>query len=269
MKFEFDPNEFLSFAFTVRDVLIGALLTTILIAVLAQLLGVLLGLIAALAGRSRNLAARTISGLYVWFFRGTPVLVQISLLYYGLPRLLGIDPFPTQYGSLPLLIGGGFVAVTLALGVNEGAYMSEIIRAGILSVDSGQAEAAKSLGMTPRKTMQRIVLPQAMRVIVPPLGNEFNNMIKTTSLAYTVGVEELLLLATNRYGTTFKPFEALFGICVYYLAMTTIWGFVQSRIEKRLGVGQGRNEPEPGFWARMLGTGRGRQGEAGGMSGVR
>jgi polar amino acid transport system permease protein len=259
----FDVNEFLNFTFTWRDVLIGALVTVVLMAVLAQVLGVLLGLVAALAGRSRNPVIKTISGLYVWFFRGTPVLVQILLLYYGLPTLLGMDPFPKQYGALPELIGGAFVAVTLALGVNEGAYMSEIIRAGILSVDSGQAEAAKSLGMTPRQTMQRIVLPQALRVIVPPLGNEFNNMIKTTSLASIATVTELVLLAEERYGGTFKPFEPLVGICVYYLAMTTVWGFIQSRIEARLGVGQGRSEPEPGFWARMLGMGRGRPGEIG------
>jgi polar amino acid transport system permease protein len=262
---KFDPNEFLSFAFTPRDVLFAAILTTISMAILAQVIGVLLGLIAALAGRSRNGVVKAISGVYVWFFRGTPVLVQIYLLYYGMPYLLGIDPFPTQYGGLPLIIGGGFVAVTLALGVNEGAYMSEIIRAGILSVDSGQAEAAKSLGMTPRQTMRRIVLPQAMRVIIPPLGNEFNNMIKTTSLASVAAVPELVLLAQNRYGGTFQPFEPLLGICVYYLAMTTVWGFVQSRIEKRLGVGMDRNEPAPGFWARMLGMGRGRQGETGGV----
>ncbi len=262
---KFDPNEFLNFTFTWRDVLISAIVTTVLMAILAQVIGVLLGLIAALAGRSKNGPVKILSGLYVWCFRGTPVLVQIYLLYFGIPYLLGLDPFPKQYGSLPELIGGGFVAVTLALGVNEGAYMSEIIRAGILSVDSGQAEAAKSLGMTPRKTMQRIVLPQALRVIIPPLGNEFNNMIKTTSLASVAAVGELVLLAQNRYGATFQPFEPLLGICVYYLAMTTIWGFIQSRIERRLGVGEGRGEPEPGFWARMLGMGRGRQGEMGGV----
>ena len=123
----------------------------------------MLGLLAALGSRSRNLVAKRAAGLYVWVFRGTPVLVQIALLYYGIPSLLGLDPFPKQYGSLPELIGGAFLAATLALGINEGAYMSEIIRAGILSVDPGQAEAAKSLGMTPGKTMSRIVLPQRLR----------------------------------------------------------------------------------------------------------
>ncbi len=252
----FDPKEFLDFTFTWRTVLIGALVTTMLMAVLAQLLGIGLGLLAALGGRSRNRAVKRIASIYVWIFRGTPVLVQIALLYYGIPALLGFDPFPKQYGNLPELIGGAFLAATLALGINEGAYMSEIIRAGILSVDPGQAEAAKSLGMTPGKTMSRIVLPQAMRVIVPPLGNEFNNMLKTTSLASVVGVTELLLLAQNRYGGTFKPFEPLIGICVYYLLLTTLWGLVQKRIERKFGAGLSRSEPEKGALSRLAGIGR-------------
>jgi His/Glu/Gln/Arg/opine family amino acid ABC transporter permease subunit len=260
----FDPKEFFDFTFTWRTVLLGALVTTVLMAVLAQVLGILLGLLAALGSRSRNMVIKRVSGLYVWIFRGTPVLVQIALLYYGVPALLGIDPFPKQYGNLPELIGGAFLAATLALGINEGAYMSEIIRAGILSVDPGQAEAAKSLGMTPGKTMSRIVLPQAMRVIVPPLGNEFNNMLKTTSLASVVGVTELLLLAQNRYGGTFKPFEPLIGICVYYLLLTTLWGFVQGRIEKKFGTGLTRNEPDKGTLSRLTGIGR-KAGQNGGI----
>jgi polar amino acid transport system permease protein len=253
---QFDSNELVSFM-TNWSVIVPALVTTVLMAIVAQVLGIFLGLLAALAGRSRNPIVHGISAIYVWIFRGTPVLVQILLLYFGVPRLLGIDPFPTTYGGLPLLIGGAFVAATLALGVNEGAYMSEIIRAGILSVDSGQAEAAKSLGMTPRKTMSRIVLPQAMRVIIPPLGNEFNNMIKTTSLASVITVTELVLVAEERYGGTFQPFEPLVGISIYYLAMTTVWGFVQSRIERKFGAGMNRNDDEPGFWSRTLSMSRG------------
>ena len=254
---QFDTTELISFM-TNWSVILPALLTTVLMAILAQVLGIALGLVAALAGRSRNALVHGIAAVYVWIFRGTPVLVQILLLYFGVPVLLGgIDPFPTTYGSLPGLIGGAFVAATLALGVNEGAYMSEIIRAGILSVDSGQAEAAKSLGMTPRKTMSRIVLPQAMRVIVPPLGNEFNNMLKTTSLASVITVTELVMVAEMRYAGTFKPFEPLVGISIYYLAMTTIWGVIQSRIERKLGAGMSRNDDEPGFWARTLSMSRG------------
>jgi polar amino acid transport system permease protein len=260
---QFDPNELVSFM-TNWSVIVPALVTTVLMAIVAQGLGIFLGLLAALAGRSRNPIVHGISAIYVWIFRGTPVLVQILLLYFGVPRLLGIDPFPTAYGGLPLLIGGAFVAATLALGVNEGAYMSEIIRAGILSVDSGQAEAAKSLGMTPRKTMSRIVLPQAMRVIIPPLGNEFNNMIKTTSLASVITVTELVLVAEERYGGTFQPFEPLVGISIYYLAMTTVWGLVQSRIERKLGTGMNRNDDVAGIWSRLVGVRGGRTWRLGG-----
>jgi polar amino acid transport system permease protein len=252
---QFDTNELISFM-TNWSVIIPALITTILMAILAQALGIGLGLLAALAGRSRNPVIHGVAAIYVWIFRGTPVLVQILLLYFGVPVLLGIDPFPNTYPFLPALISGPFVAAMLALGVNEGAYMSEIIRAGILSVDSGQAEAAKSLGMTPRKTMSRIVLPQAMRVIVPPLGNEFNNMLKTTSLASVITVTELVMVAEMRYAGTFKPFEPLVGISLYYLAMTTVWGVVQSRIERKFGQGMSRNE-EAGFWSRMLTMSRG------------
>ena len=254
---KFDPTEFLSFL-TNWSVILPALLTTVLMAILAQALGIALGLAAALAGRSRNPVIHGISAVYVWVFRGTPVLVQIFLLYFGVPALLGADPFPNSYPFLPDLISGPFVAAMLALGVNEGAYMSEIIRAGILSVDSGQAEAAKSLGMTPRKTMSRIVLPQAMRVIIPPLGNEFNNMIKTTSLASTITVTELVLAAQERYAGTFQPFEPLLAISVYYLALTTIWGLVQSRIERKFGTGLTRNDELVGMWSRLVGVRGGR-----------
>ena len=259
MNFNFD--DFLPFTFQPSTALIGGLAITIYAAIIAQLLGVALGILAALGGRSRNPIINTISGFYVWIFRGTPVLVQILLLYTGLPVLLGIDLFPRLYELGPIDFRGAVVAGILALGVNEGAYMSEIVRAGILSVDPGQAEAAKSLGMTPRKTMRRIVLPQALRVIVPPLGNEFNNMLKTTSLMSVIGVGELLRVATDRSSSTFRPFEPLLGVCVYYLALTTIWGFIQGRIEKRLGVGQATGEPVLGFWARMLSIRTGRHAE--------
>jgi polar amino acid transport system permease protein len=260
---KFDPNELVSFM-TNWSVIVPAVVSVVLMAVIAQALGIVLGLLAALAGRSRNALIHRISAVYVWIFRGTPVLVQILLLYFGVPRLLGMDPFPNTYGFLPALISGPFVAATLALGVNEGAYMSEIIRAGILSVDSGQAEAAKSLGMTPRMTMSRIVLPQAMRVIIPPLGNEFNNMIKTTSLASVITVSELVLVAGVRYGATFKPFEPLVGISIYYLAMTTVWGVVQSRIERKFGAGMSRDDDLPGVWSRLVGSRGGRAWPLGG-----
>ncbi len=256
LQFQFDLNFFLDFVFNPKPALIGGLIITVYVAVVAQIMGVILGILSALAGMSRNRALRAISGVYVWFFRGTPVLVQIFLVYFGTPYLLGgIDLFPNHLRAGPLDLQGAVLAGLVALGVNEGAYMSEIVRAGILSVDPGQTEAAKSLGMTYRLTMSRIVLPQALRVIVPPLGNEFNNMLKTTSLLSVIAVPELFRHAQNVNSATFHSFEAYFGVALYYLLLTTIWSTIQSRIERRLGEST-RGEEQTTFWGRLTGFGR-------------
>ncbi len=266
LKFQFDVDFFLRFVFSPSPALINGLIITIVVAVLAQLFGTGLGILSALGGMARNPVLRSINGLYVWFFRGTPVLVQIFVLYYGTPYLFGgIDLFPNHVVLGPLDIRGAVLAGLAALSINEGAYMSEIVRAGILSVDSGQTEAAKSLGMTPRLTMSRIVLPQALRVIIPPLGNEFNNMLKTTSLLSIIAVEEIFRVAQSTNSATFKSFEAYFGVALYYLALTTIWAFIQSRIERKLGAGLNRNELQPGFFSRLVGGARNRTRAGGGV----
>jgi polar amino acid transport system permease protein len=249
---QFDLNFFLDLVFHPSAAWLGGLAITIYAAVIAQLIGIVLGVFSALAGMSKMQALRSISGVYIWFFRGTPVLVQIALLYYGTPYLLGIDLFPDLIQIGPISVLGAVLAGILALGVNEGAYMSEIIRAGILSVDPGQTEAAKSLGMTYRLTMSRIVLPQALRVIIPPLGNEFNNMLKTTSLMSVIAVEELFRNASAIASATFKPFEPLLAVSVYYLVLTTIWSFIQARIERRVGAGTNRIE-QPSMMRRLIG----------------
>ena len=249
----FDTELFLKFVFSPSEALLGGLAITIYAAVTAQLIGIVLGVLSALAGMARHPILRSISGVYIWFFRGTPVLVQIVLLYYGTPYLLGVDLFPLDMRVGSLDLSGAVLAGILALGVNEGAYMSEIVRAGILSVDPGQSEAAKSLGMTYRLTMSRIVLPQALRVIIPPLGNEFNNMLKTTSLLSIIAVEELFRNASSVAAATFKPFEPLLGVSLYYLLLTTIWSTIQGRIERRLGVSSGRSDERMSWRARMLG----------------
>lgn len=253
VQLQFDLQFFLNFVFNPSPALIGGIIITVYVSVVAQVMGVALGIFSALAGMSKKRVLRRISGVYVWFFRGTPVLVQIFLVYFGTPYLLGgIDLFPNhiQFGGLDLR--GAVLAGLVALGVNEGAYMSEIVRAGILSVDPGQTEAAKSLGMTYRLTMGRIVLPQALRVIVPPLGNEFNNMLKTTSLISIIGGEEMFRYAQNVNSATFHTFEAFFGIALYYLLLTTIWSWIQSRIERRLGTST-RGEDRESFWRRTAG----------------
>jgi polar amino acid transport system permease protein len=205
--------------------------------VLSQLAGIALGLVAALAGMSRRVVLRVLSGAYVLVFRGTPVIVQIFFIYFGANLFLGVDLFPNEVDLAGLRVGGAVVAGIVALGINEGAYMREVIRAGIAAVDHGQLEAARSLGMRYRLAMRRVVLPQAARIIVPPLGNEFNNMIKTTSLLAFIGVYELFEDAQIHYSTTFKPVEYFSAVAVWYLVLTLGWTLIQMQIERRLSAG--------------------------------
>jgi polar amino acid transport system permease protein len=206
-------------------ILFRVLWATVYIAVVSQVLGVLLGLLAALARMSRFAVLRWISGIYVWIFRGTPLLVQIFYVYFAFswPSL--------SFGFWT--VTDAAIAGIVALSINEGAYMREIIRAGIDSVDKGQMEAAKSVGMTYGKAMRRIILPQAARVIVPPLGNEFNNMLKNTALLFTIGVFEMFAFAEQNYSHTFIA-DYYLAIAVWYLLLTTIWTFIQAWIERRL-----------------------------------
>ena len=236
MLASFDWHTFWDRIFGVDSAFASALFATIYIAVIAQALGVLLGLMAALMRMSRLRVFQVISGLYVWVFRGTPVIVQIFFVYFGVNILFGITVIPNSLNLGAFTLGGAAFAGILALGFNEGAYMREIIRAGIDSVDKGQLEAARSLGMTHGLAMRRVVLPQAARVIVPPLGNEFNNMLKTTSLLFFIGVVELWGNAEIGYSQTFKPVEYFAAVALWYLLLTTIWTVIQSRIERRLAV---------------------------------
>ena len=218
-----------------------ALWRTIYISVCAQLLGIVLGLVAALMRMSKIWPFRWLSGLYVLVFRGTPVIVQIFFAYFGANLLFGVNLIrDTNFGAFTL--SAAAIAGIVALGINEGAYMREIIRAGIDSIDRGQMEAGKSLGMTYRQAMRRIVLPQAARVIVPPLGNEFNNMMKTTSLIFFIGVTELFGDAEIRYSTSFKPVEYFLAAAFWYLVLTTAWSLVQAQIERKLGASERGDE---------------------------
>lgn len=224
---------------------------TIVLAVLAQAIGIILGLFTALGRLSRFPIPifRSIAGLYIWLFRGTPLLVQLVFVYFALPQLTGNR-----------LIIPEFQSALIALSLNEGAYMAEIIRAGITSVDPGQLEAAQSLGMPGWLAMRRIVLPQAIRFVIPPTGNEFISMLKNTSLAYAIGTKELFYQATQIYSSNFKYFELLAVVSVWYLAMTTIATFFQARIERHYERGHVRNVREPGMLQTMLQTaGVGRQ----------
>lgn len=209
------------------------LVVTVSVSIIAQLFGVILGLFVALAKMSKIPPLRWLAEIYIWYFRGTPLLVQMMLLFFGL-GVTRIYNFPDLTLG-PLVIAGAIQAGTIALAINEGAYMAEIIRAGIEAIDPGQMEAAKSLGMTYGLAMRRIILPQAAKVIIPPLGNEFNNMMKTTSIMVVISAAELFFGFTQVNARLFKPFELFISASLYYLAMTTIWSFVQNRIEARLG----------------------------------
>jgi polar amino acid transport system permease protein len=219
-----------------------AMWRTVFIAVVAQVLGVVLGLVAALMRMSRLWLLRALSNLYTLVFRGTPVIVQIFFVYYGVNLLFGVTVIPNELNLGFVRMPGQVLAGILALGINEGAYMREIVRAGIDAVDRGQMEAAKSLGMTTGLGMRRIILPQAARVIVPPLGNEFNNMLKTTSLVFTIGVYEMFSDAEIHYSQTFQPVEYFLAVAFWYLVLTGVWSLIQASIERRLSASERGDE---------------------------
>jgi polar amino acid transport system permease protein len=226
---------------------------TIYLAVIAQALGVALGLVLALWRRGPHVLLRSFASGYIWIVRGTPLLVQAVIVYDGLATL-GIYRFP-NLDVLGLSIPGVIQAGIITLSLNEGAYMAEIMRAAIDSVDKGQSEAAESLGMRRRQAMRHVVLPQAMRVVIPPLGNEFNNMLKVTSLLSVIGLQELFLAAQDYNSATFKTFEIFLVAAIYYIIMTTVWACIQSVIERRLKARGGEVIERVPLRARLFGGG--------------
>lgn len=222
---------------------------TLLLTVIAMVMGVILGILLAVMWLSPNPIASSVSWFYIWIFRGTPVLVQI--LFWGfLGAIYSRLSIGVPFGG-PELIGGetnvlitSFMAAIFGLGFNEGAYMAEIVRAGINSVDEGQEEAAAALGMSRLQTMRRIVLPQAMRVIIPPTGNEVISMLKTSSLASVVAFPELLYQAQLVYSRNYKTIELLLVASIWYLFITSILTVIQYYIERYFNRGT-RREPPP------------------------
>jgi polar amino acid transport system permease protein len=239
--------------------ILGGLLVTIELTVLAMVIGVVLGVILAVMRLSPNPVLSGISWVYTWFFRGTPVLVQIVFwsfigLLYRFPSL-GIPFGPSfVYFDANVLIPV-FVGATLGLGLNEAAYMSEIIRAGILSVDPGQTEAAEALGMSRTMVLRRIVLPQAMRVIIPPTGNETISMLKTSSLVTIVALHDLFGVAQFIYGNNFKQIPLLVVASLWYLVLTSILSLGQYYIERRYSRGTLRVSRTNFFGLRRQGAG--------------
>ena len=222
--------------------ILHGLVVTLELTAVSMAIGIVLGVLLAVMRLSPNPLVAGASGFYIWFFRGTPVLVQIlfwsfiSALY---PRIsLGI-PFGGPeflHGNANTLITP-FLAAILALGLNEAAYMAEIVRAGIISVDEGQTEAASALGLTRLQTMRRIVLPQAMRVIIPPTGNETISMLKTTSLVSVIAYPELLYSAQLIYAVNYLQIPLLLTASIWYLVVTSVLSVVQYYIERHFGRG--------------------------------
>ncbi|EPR76199.1 putative amino acid transport protein (ABC superfamily, membrane) [Leifsonia rubra CMS 76R] len=221
---------------------------TLFLTVVAMVLGSVIGLILAFMKISNSLLLNVTADGYIWLFRGTPLLVQL-LFWYNLasflPKLTMGVPFGPQFIEFDTnTVITAMVAAMLGLGLNEGAYMSEIFRAGIQSVDHGQTEAAAALGMSRRRAMRRIVLPQAMRVIVPPTGNQVISMLKGTSLVSIVAISELLYTVQVIYARTFETIPLLVVACIWYLFLTTVLSIGQHYIERYYAKGVNRNVPD-------------------------
>jgi len=220
--------------------LLAGVPTSIVVSLAGIALATVLALVGALGRLSKHAIFQGPANFYVSFVRGTPLIVQIFFVYFALPRLAfspGMPDFLRKYFFLTPLVAG-----ILALGVNYGAYMAEIFRAGIQSVGHGQIEAAHALGMGGALTTRRIVLPQAIRVIIPPTGNEFIAMIKDSALVSFMGVSELFFRATNLGRSRAKPVEAFAVAALIYWILTTIFSFFQARLERKVARGHVREQ---------------------------
>ena len=200
-----------------RYMLAGAW-TTVWLTCVSMAIGVLLGFMACLMKMARHPVPRSFADFYVWLWRGTPLLVQLVIIYTGLPQ------FGIRLGVIE--------SALLGFGLNEGAYFAELMRAGITSIGDGQRDAARALGLNRVRTMRLVILPQAARVVLPPLGNQFNGMLKTSSLASVISMGELLRHAQQLAQIDFRVLEAYSVAAIYYVAMTTAWGQAQKLIER-------------------------------------
>ncbi len=234
--------------FTAETVLHG-LGVSVLLTVVGMVFGTLLGTALALLKLSDFRVGRAFASVYVWLFRGTPLLIQLLFWYnlaYLLPTLsIGI-PFGPTLGSWDTNeVITPFVAAVLGLALNEAAYMAEIMRAGILSVDSGQRDAARALGFTPFKAFRRIVFPQAMRFVLPPAGSQVIGMLKGTSLVSVIAMTDLLFSVQTIYNRNFKVVPLLLVAVLWYLAVFTVLSWFQWRLEQHYSRGHARSPVRP------------------------
>lgn len=199
----------------------GAIMT-IELTVLSIIIGTILGLILALMKISNNFIISRLSGLYIYIMRGTPLLLQLFAIYYGLPSLgIKLNPFP---------------AAVIGMSLNSAAYVAEIIRGGIQSIDKGQMEASKALGMTYFQAMKRVILPQAYRRLIPPMGNEFIALLKDSSLVSTIAMVDLMRTALQMYSNSFKPVEVFTLAGLYYLLLTSVFTLIFGKMERRYSI---------------------------------
>jgi len=236
------------------DPVLGGLRNTLILTLLSMVIGIVGGIALAVMRLSPNPVLSSVAGVYIWLFRGTPLIAQLlfwNFLAALYPRLsLGV-PFGPEFISFDTnQLINQFTACLLGLGLNEAAYMAEIVRGGLVSVDEGQSEAAGALGMSRIQTLRRIVLPQAMRVIIPPTGNETISMLKTTSLVVVIGYFELLTSVQRIYSTNFQTIPLLIVAAAWYLALTSILSIGQGYIERHFGRGTSRAAPGPRLFPR-------------------
>jgi polar amino acid transport system permease protein len=224
----FDVHAFLGYL--INPYLLGGAAVTIGLTVVTMGFGLMIGLLLAFARMSPRWLFALPARFYVWVFRGTPLLVQLVIIYTALPQL-GI-----RFGVL--------TSALLALSLNEGAYLSETVRGGFNGISKGQRNAAAALGMTPFQVLRLILMPQVMRLIIPQLGNSLNGLLKATSLASIISMEELMRRSQLLMQQKFEVLE-LYTVCaVYYLALTTLWNLVQVRLEAHYGRGYGETVPK-------------------------
>jgi polar amino acid transport system permease protein len=211
-------------------------LTALELTVVSLSTAIVIGFFVALAALSRRRRNRSLAWIYNWLFRATPTLLQLYFIWYALPQIWHV--FAGNWFT-------PFAAAWLALSLNEAAYMSEIIRAGLLSVDPGQELAGRALGMTRRQILRRVIVPQAVRIVIPPTGNEFITLLKLTSLAFVISLHELLTAAQQLTASTFQYTEPLVASLVYYLVIVSILMLIQSRLERRFTWTSSRRRRRP------------------------
>ena len=222
--------------FLTAKVILEGIVNTMVMAVLAMALGIVLGVVVAIMRLSPNPVLKSVAAGYTWLFRGTPLILQL-LLWFNIALVFPTIGIPGLWSARAVDVMTPFLSALLGLGINQGAYTSEVMRAGMLSVDAGQYEAAQAIGMGRLHALRRIILPQAMRVVIPPLGNEFIGMVKATSLASVIQYPEVLHNAENIYYANSRVIELLIVAGFWYLLVVSILTPLQMLLERRFARG--------------------------------